>query len=603
MRCLLGILLVALFPLLAGAEARFLRPRENQALVRRDLLPLETDTIRALSQHLATLAAVPLSTENAAHNRALAQLLALSLQLNPVNQQARRLLKQHQRGMEPPQFTKEQSSKSQEKVQEIARWLLSPSSGLTGRQLAQLIIDPLRTLHPELPVCQEIKPEGEAARWQNVVPPITAFIIRNQFFAEESKVPGKKEPKRKTTTDSFPTQETEDQPSLPIPQVPTIPLRLSTPLSVIQSAQRLHYQLAELSLTFSPLAPPKVNAEEEDENSSEPSFLFLPAIAGDLSESLNKRILSALLMKWKHFPKNKQATVRVDKLRYQTQNTQTLSGPLALLCHAAFSGTTLRPNLFVVGEIDSNGNFLLPPWGWNYFCEAFPKEAPKGGRILVPRQAEEQLRALLTVQRPEIFVQWEVFTVDNLTEALAHSRTDGLNPAQIEASRLFAEFQDLARTNGLKSLSVDPHVREHLHEILRRCPNHLSAKMMLLGGSNNEPKILAGNTLAVPLQSVLDLINELTLRVNDESLTPEILRSVERQGLGQLAILEKYLEFKNRALFRRFEFTTKRLGQLAQSLKQASSSSLHRNHYREGLYSLRVEHQQLSREVAKLLRP
>jgi hypothetical protein len=127
--------------------------------------------------------------------------------------------------------------------------------------------------------------------------------------------------------------------------------------------------------------------------------------------------------------------------------------------------------------------------------------------------------------------------------------------------------------------------------------------MILLGGSNNQPKILAENTLAVPLQSILDLINELTLRVNDESLTPEILRSVERQGLGQLAILEKYLEFKNRALFRRFEFTTKRLGQLAQSLKQASSSSLHRKHYREGLYSLRVEHQQLSREVEKLLRP
>jgi len=201
---------VALFPLLAGAEARFLRPNENQALLRRDLLPLETDIIRALSQHLATLAAVPLSTENAAHNRALAQLLALSLQLNPVNQQARRLLKQHQRGIEPPHFTKEQSNKSQEKVQEIARWLLSPSSGLTGRQLAQLIIDPLRALHPELPVCQKIKPEGEAERWQNVVPPITAFMIRNQFAAEERKEPENKEPKSEPTTDSSSTQKNED---------------------------------------------------------------------------------------------------------------------------------------------------------------------------------------------------------------------------------------------------------------------------------------------------------------------------------------------------------------------------------------------------------
>ena len=545
-RLLVAAILILALSLPAVAGVRFLPPGDERPLFRRDLLPLETDTIPALSRHLTGLVRRDLEEEDAASLRAQAQLIALALQLDPVNQRARQRLRQLREGGEIRARSSDEIASDLADIEAIATWLLAPAAGSEGRLLAQLIVDPLRVLHPDLALCRLAGPEGEAERWRGTVPPVTAYL-RSQ--------PDQPLAEPETTAPGAPETGSQQR-----PRFSSATVTLQTPVYLVHEGgrgwRRWSKGQQELVTAQLDLIP----------EFAEGSFLDFPGEPDNVSSAVEERVRHVLTKEWGALPADQAHAVSLSSNRYNKRNQLTLSGPLALMLHASLSRATLRPDLILLGAISREGIFELPVHGWTALKSAFSGES-SGGRLLVPASAGPQIRDLLVLEKNSFFVNYEVFGVNSLEDALVLGRTDGTTDLA-EASRLFAEFQEVAKGKQLGELSSNSHVRERMTRILELAPNHYSARMVLLHGSPSRPLKFRASTVALELAECLEIMQQSLGDRSLPDLKPASLRKSEERCLELLKALKEHTTTPHQKLVSRFEHTTKRLGRLSRTLEE-----------------------------------
>ena len=90
----------ALLAFVAVVRAEFVPPAEGPVPFRRDKLPVDVDTMTALSRQVTVLAEAE-AGETAEQRRAVAQMAALALALDPSNRQARDLVAAAEKGEKP----------------------------------------------------------------------------------------------------------------------------------------------------------------------------------------------------------------------------------------------------------------------------------------------------------------------------------------------------------------------------------------------------------------------------------------------------------------------------------------------------------------------
>ena len=113
------VALLAAAPVAAGP---FVAPAEGPVVFRRDRLPLDADTMTELADQLAILANAQ-GGDEAVKRRAVAQMLALALALQPGHSEALRIMEKFQNGIQKAWGDAGQLAAASAEVWQIRGWL------------------------------------------------------------------------------------------------------------------------------------------------------------------------------------------------------------------------------------------------------------------------------------------------------------------------------------------------------------------------------------------------------------------------------------------------------------------------------------------------
>lgn len=503
------VLLVTTMPLLAAV---YVPPDQSKSLFKRDLLPLDTDTMRELSGHLTSLARRDIG-QDPVHWRATAQLLAIATRLDPANRPARDLGTRLAAGDVRPPPTGIDFGPARDRTWTIVDWLLQPEAGDEGQLLGHQLLDAMRVVDPRHPLARRHHADGEAARWRGIVADLDRF---------QAAPP---------TSPADPPDEGVPCPPPPPPQVrrPPIKLReasLATPLFLYDNELRMQLQLTRLSMRI-----------EETPTQAPLSFTLTPELAGPLLETSRQRVRASLERTWPDLPLGANALLDTGEWRYASRNGTALTGPVSLLLHAALDGSPLRSDLVLLSDLKDDGSLARPTWSWDYLITLRHAE---GGRLLVPPDLQPELRAMIALESPEFFRRWEVLVVSSLDAALAIGRAEGSPEGLAEASGLFAEFQEFARNKAIGPLCVNENVRRGLADILAKAPYHFSAAMLLLQGELNRPTRLDREVTARLLRSAVEPLVPLA-KAPLANLNPNRADAAFDAARSRIAPFTKYL--------------------------------------------------------------
>ncbi len=441
------LLILLLLASSLGAEV-YRGPDLARGLFRRDKVPIDTDTMRELSGHLTSLARRE-GAAGPAQLRATAQLLAIAVRLDPANRSAREINKALQNGDSVDPYAGDINTPLRQ-TWGIADWLVDPGAGPAGHLLGNQIIDALTVINPRSPLAKLHDPEGEAERWQDVVASLAAF--RRKPEPEQTPEPAK------------PVSPPIERAAVLLRQAST-----QTPLFLYDKDKRRHLRIVAL----------RMQVEQHTEPGLFTFSLRPPAESPDINSARNN-VRALLERRWPHLPVGNVATLAAGREQYASRNGQAISGPAALLMHAALAGKPLRSDVTFLGELKDDGSLTRPLPSWDYLRAL---RVAEGGRLLVPGDFQPELHAMLALEDPAFFLRWEVLIVNSL-ESAVRLASEGDDPEELAGpSQIYSELREAARNKDAGQLCVIPRVREQLSEILSKAPFHYSARMLLTQGN------------------------------------------------------------------------------------------------------------------------
>ena len=174
-----GYCFLRLFALWIGAISSltaidFILPAEGPVAFRRDKIPLGAEAMATLSNDLNILAR-SLTGQSSEEKHAAAQMLALSLALDPCNAKARETLIDYQQKRHQPLNDASQIECSHANIWPIIGWLETPDVGRDGQALAACLKDVIVISDPKHPKAEAIIATGTTGVWEGWVPALSAY--------------------------------------------------------------------------------------------------------------------------------------------------------------------------------------------------------------------------------------------------------------------------------------------------------------------------------------------------------------------------------------------------------------------------------------------
>ena len=504
MRAIFLVLLFHLFPLPLGAEV-YVGPDPFAALFPRDRIPIDTDTMRELSRHLTNVSRRE-TGEDPSQMRATAQLLAIAIRLDPANRAALEIDKALQEGNPVEPFGDDINGPLRQ-AWGIADWLIDPESGEGGKRLGHQIVDALAVVNPRSPLAKLQDPEGEAGRWEDVVPPLAAY--RQSPEPVKDPEPAAPEPP-------------------PVERPPIVLRQASTqaPLFLYDQDLRRHLRIAPLKLQVEALAQPDLL-----------TFALKPDVKSPYIDAARNEVRKLLEKTWPHLPIQTLARISTGTERYAAKNEQAISGPAALLMHSALTGRKLRSDVIFVGELAPGGSLTRPRQSWDYLRLLRVKGK---GRLLVPPDFEPELRAMIALADPSFFLRWEVLIVSSIDVALSLASENGDPEGLAATSLLYEELRKVGESTDVGQLCVNARVRERLNEIVSKAPFHYSARMLLIqGDATRRPTRVDREVAARILRSAIEPLSGISRSPLSQLTSKRLITSGEASG----AEIERFAKF------------------------------------------------------------
>ena len=505
-------LVFALVASLAVVRADFVAPAEGPVPFRRDKLPVDVDTIGALSRQVTVLTRARLP-EDASGLRAAAQMTALALALDPANRQARDLIEEMKAGGRPVPADEKELQRSRSRAWQILAWLEMPEAGPHGQALAACLADVLVLADPDHPKAKAYREKGEQGAWKDWVAPESAF--------RKKEAPPEPEPE--------PMEEEEDAP-------PAVMLAESSTPAPLWSVD-VESKKAVLNLV--PVAA-KVSSGSESGKIEIRWGLEKPgalaAASRDVAAAIARRhdkLQGGLVASftWK-------GAGSYDAER----NGTVLSGTAVILLDAAITGQTTSAVAFaVVGE---EGKLELPPGFWSTLRHL--SASAEGRRIILPAKAQELLPALLVLDDASFFMDNEVLlagTADELCDlASATSK-----PLFAEALSAYDEIRKAGQGKALGPFLAHPSTQARLNKLAASMPQHASARLLAQQGSGSRPRFLQRAILAREIRNALQPILYLRESSTADLLTQR-LDEIHEESRKKLDELFSVIEIRDRDL-------------------------------------------------------
>lgn len=420
-----------------------------------------------LSEGLAVMAD-DLGGGDAAGRRRAAQLLALSVALDPVNKRARVLLDQFQTGDHRPNHNP-RVAEAKDLMERSKKWLSSSEVGDDGQDLA-------RCLEDLMVADSDAESKSETGKWDGWVPTVSAY--------EDVKPPA-------PPVETLP--ETPEEPEVQ----GTHGVKLSSASVSVPLWKKVTGDDApQWRLRLSKLVMSGSSGAGEAENES-----HMPLVIGN--PEVNRKLGADAAILWKllrskHDDLPSGVRVRITspelEMEWPKSRRQAFDAAAAVLASAAFTG--VEPAGTIIGQVDASGRYFLPDGYWEQLRSLTPKEAP---RVILPADAADDLPSLLAMGAPGFFMDHEVLLAKDFEQLLALSAKKPDDATQ----RAFSEFQSLR--SQAKGVEVGPYVakpgvRKLFADLAQMAPYHASARMLAVQGAGDRPsyntrRVLAGELL------------------------------------------------------------------------------------------------------------
>ncbi len=467
----------------AADPTPFVPPAEGPVAFRRDKIPLEVDTMAGLSKQLEMMAR-GLSADTPSKRRAAAQMLALSLALDPANAKAREVIAEYMAKRHQPMTDTVKLENSRAVVWQAIGWLDSPDAGSHGQALANCLKDVIIVSDPKNPKSDGLREAGEKGQWTGWIPAVAAYEATAEIA--------------KTEVTETPKESVKDFPggSVEKPEVFLDHAEVQTLLwKGVEKDGVSRWVLA--------VAPLQMSSKKPGKNEPGGHGLSIAIGAAGARDSFTKvdAMLKNLLEK-QHpdLSKDIQITITSKELEasLQSKKKHSLSAASAVLANAALTGT--EPNAIVIGQINDSGAFKLSPAFWDQIL-ALGKGS--GQRLLLPAEAEALMPSILAMENPAFFLKYEVLLAPDLKGLLELATTKPASPLANTLAK-FREIREKAGTQDIRQYIANPFVRGRLAEIAQELPGHLSAKLLLMQSEGRRPTLVARKVLAAELRRALE---------------------------------------------------------------------------------------------------
>jgi len=513
--------LMATGALLPAAD--FVAPAEGPVAFRRDQVPLDPETMAGLSKILGILAK-GLDADGPAERRGAAQMLALATALDPANTSARELITDFQLGNHEPAGNPEEIAKFQAKIWQYIGWLETPEAGAQGQALAACLSDVMVISDPKHPHAAKLRAAGERGAWEGWVAATAAF---------DAKAVAKSEEPPAADPDAAP-----DKSSI----IALKEARVFTPLW-----QRTGKgETAKWKLAPGPLRMSVTEATDDEGAPSDFTISIRSSEDGDLPLRQGKTIEFLLRKHHGTLPAGRLIRIFPEDPQHAIP-TESISAPIAVLASAAITGR--EPDATILGLMDVDGTFKLPPGFWGQLSEL---GRGNGGRLILPKAAADYLPAILAMERPQFFLDYEVLLAADFRELLELAAKVP-DAAIAGAAAKFQEIREKAGSQPVGQYVANPFIRRRLADLSVEAPYHFSAKMLAIQGAGNRPTeiprtVLASELLRViaPMAWIVDRSN--SIEDGDKPFNLDQLSATYESCRLQVDALDRYLRLDDREL-------------------------------------------------------
>ncbi len=546
---------LALLAATVCGAAPFVLPSEETPPFRRDQLPIDTDSMGYLSRDMTMLSQTA-ALDSAPDRRAAAQALALALALDPSNSEARDILSSIAKERRIHHPDEEKLARAKARIWQYLGWLATPEAGTDGNLLADLMRDSASMLDPGNPSAVALRDAPEQGIWDDWVAPLQEF--------EEEKIAENSEPKE--------TKPDEPKEKNPADSIPKINLAEASVRTVLYAYDKKSdgYEFGNTVL--------RMQAEADHHDGLEIRIPCDEEEEWQVNEFVIDRVRSTLesttgLL----LPPGKITLHAGDGGNYSFRKSNVaITGPAFVLARAAMTG--IVPDATVIGVIDEN-NKLIAPFYLYYFIEKLMDG--EGGRLVIPAAAADSFAALLTLEKPEFFLKYEVF-VANTPEEFASLCAKSPDKKSAEISARFKEIKDKAKGATLGPYLANKFVRQRLLDISAEAPYHLSAKLLAIQGSSQKPpRTLSREMLGAMIWHAvapMKRVEDITTEWIDESASGKI-DTMYDETRAELDLLDRYTERGDKELLDRAK-------KLAGELRDLSKAFRYRGDYDARLWEI-----------------
>ncbi|MBC8126765.1 MAG: hypothetical protein H8M99_06430 [Gloeobacteraceae cyanobacterium ES-bin-144] len=459
-------------PLFAG---EFALPAEGPVPFRRDQIPLDSQMMVSLSASLKTLAS-GLQGKSSVERRAAAQMLALSMALDPGNAATRDVLMEFQKNQHKPLTDPESLAKNRAPIWNVLKWLESPEAGAHGQALAKCLKDVIIMSDPDHPQAVAIRKSGEKGAWKNWIPDLSAY---------ESEAIAK-----------IPTPDKSATPPKPVEANKILLDQAKVKTLLWKNTGTLDAPVWNLAL-----APLEMSAKviESGENPQSP-FSILIGSEDQRIPRIENTLLKLLQKTQAKLPPGVRVTISSTELitSIQSQQIQFISAPSAVLASAAVTGRA--PDAIILGLVDESGKYKLTVGFWR---QLFSLGKGSGQRLILPAEASPLMLSMLAMERPEFFLEYEVLLAADFNQVLDLSAKTPAEPLASVTAR-FKEIRDKANLQDVRVYVTNPFVKQRFIAISQEIPQHFSAKMLLIQATGNRPITVARMVIATEIRRALE---------------------------------------------------------------------------------------------------
>ncbi len=519
--------LLCAVPLPLAAE--FVPPAEGPVPFRRDKLPVDVETMEALSRQLTLFTGARVA-DDPDELRTVAQMAALALALDPVNRDARALMDRLKAGGAPDAAAAEELERARNRAWQVLAWLEMPEAGADGQALAACLGDVLAIADPHHPKSRERRSAGEKGAWKGWVADEAAF--------------------RPKETEAKPEMREEEESDEPKPEEGK---KAALALRELSGAMPLWYFDKDLKQMKLALVPVQLKASilepEEDKGGDDiKSKAFEVQVPGEeMTERFAKamrKVESAMALRHGSLPQGLQVRLNFGKVDYSMpRNGEALTGTTALLIDGALSGKI--PTAITLAVVGEDGKLELPPRFWETL-RAISSSQSIGTRLILPKEASEYLTALVVMDDAAFFMKNEVLladSVDELCDLASPTPQDGIT----DGLKRFEEVRKVGQGKPLGTFVAHPATQQRLREVAEVMPDHASARMLALQGSGSRPRFLQRTVVALEIRSALEPVGFQMTEDSDE-VDPEDLEKAHEASRAKLDGLAGFIDTRDRDL-------------------------------------------------------